>query len=120
MQSAVTLTLSAFTQGNKVVAALVDLFQSFATEEGRVQGRGQRQVVNPAVLREALHAWSQARSQASFHVGACTIPPGTYHTPFEKNVDFSRSGRVAIEGGLAMRALLYLMKVSISPFLKRV
>jgi len=58
-------------QGNAVVAALVELFRSFADKESKVWGSGQRQVVSPTALRKALHAWSQAK----FHVGAFTLPP---------------------------------------------
>jgi len=64
------LQIFSVVQGNAVVAALVELFRSFAAEESKVWGSGQRQVVSPAALRKALHAWSQTK----FHVGAF-LPP---------------------------------------------
>ena len=46
-----------------MVAALVELFQSFAAEEAQHAAAGwhdrTRQVVTPIALRHALHDWSQ-------------------------------------------------------------
>jgi len=78
------LELSLVWQGNAVVAALVELFRSFAVEEEKVWGSGRRQVVSPAALRKALHAWSQAQ----FQMGAIFLtpppPPPSYHSPGAK------------------------------------
>ena len=44
------------------MSALIDLFRSFAKEEAMYgETRGQRQVISPAALRQALHSCCKER-----------------------------------------------------------